>query len=83
MYQIKLRYLRTQDKKLELREDFLIFVEADTGTTGEALAIKFLDALGDCGIEIQKMRGQGYDGAANMKGVQARIKQVYRRVSNE
>ena len=53
----------------------MIFVEADTGTIGEAFATKFLDALGDCGVEIQKMRGQGYDGAAIMKGVQARIKQ--------
>ena len=74
------RYLRTQDEKLELREDFVTFVEADTGTTGEALATKFLDALGDCGFEIQTMPGQGYDGAANMKGVNKGVQTSIKRV---
>ena len=49
-------------------------------TTGEALAQLFLSSLEDIGIDLEKMRAQGYDGAANMswkhRGVQARVKQI-------
>ena len=52
------------------------FVKAES-TTGEALANTFIESLNDMNVAIHQMRGQGYDGAANMKGknrgVQARI----------
>ncbi len=60
-----------------MREEFLGYVEA-TRTTGEALANSFIENLEALGIDINQMRGQGYDGAANMagihRGVQARIR---------
>ncbi|XP_062576880.1 52 kDa repressor of the inhibitor of the protein kinase-like [Saccostrea cucullata] len=62
----------------EVKEYFLGFVEADS-TTGEALAETFLNTLEEYGINVNNIRGQGYDGAANMagkhRGVQARIRQ--------
>jgi len=70
--------LRFYDEaKKELREDFIGSAEGQT-TTGEALAEAFLSNLHAVNVEIAKMRGQGYDGAANMsgiyRGVQARIR---------
>lgn len=57
---------------------FLCFVEAES-TTGESISELLLEALDSAGVNIDKMRGQGYDGTANMSGmfngVQARIKE--------
>ncbi|MES9885077.1 MAG: DUF4371 domain-containing protein [Sedimenticola sp.] len=65
--------------KSELREDFIGFAECES-TTGEQLAAAFIENLQKAGIDIQNMRGQGYDGAANMsgqhKGVKSRIQQL-------
>lgn len=59
-------------------EEFLGFQEAES-TTGEHLANKFISSLEEYGIVIDRMRGQGYDGAANMagkhRGVQAKIRE--------
>ena len=56
---------------------FIHFVEAKKTSTGEALAQLFLSTLENIGIDIEKMRAQGYDGAVNMsgqhRGVQARV----------
>jgi hypothetical protein len=60
----------------ELREEFVGFAECDS-TTGASLADAFIANLTKLNVDIGKMRGQGYDGAANMsgihRGVQARI----------
>lgn len=71
------RYFEKQSKTVH--EDFLGFAEADK-TTGEALANKFIAELESTGIVVANMRGQGYDGAANMsgihRGVQARVRET-------
>ncbi|XP_060568090.1 zinc finger MYM-type protein 1-like [Ruditapes philippinarum] len=70
------RYL----KDSEIREEFLGFSECKS-TTGEALANAFLENLRCLGVQMDYIRGQGYDGASNMsglyRGVQARIRQQY------
>ncbi|XP_033758104.1 zinc finger MYM-type protein 1-like [Pecten maximus] len=70
------RYFNRQQG--EVCEEFLGYREASI-TTGQALAETFLEALGEYGININQMRGQGYDGATNMagvhRGVQARIRE--------
>ena len=50
-----------------VREDFIAFAECDA-TTGEALSTAFLSNLRAAGVDVNKMRGQGYDGASNMSG---------------
>lgn len=65
----------------EVKEHFLGFVEADS-TTGEALAETVLNTLEEYGIDVNNIRGQGYDGAANMawkhRGVQVVFASVFR-----
>ena len=47
--------------------------------TGEYIPHEIIQLLGDLGIPLENMRGQGYDGASNMSsarvGVQARIRE--------
>lgn len=65
---------------MSVREGFLTFVHAETGTTAEALTTQFLDALNKIGSPVEKMRAQGYDGASVMSGhvngVQARVRRI-------
>ena len=48
--------------------------------TGQCIAEGIIGFLRDVGLEVEKVRGQGYDGASNMAsarvGVQARIKEL-------
>ena len=72
--------LRFFDKeKGVIREEFVGFSEVKR-TTGEELADAFLANLTQLGVVLNKMRGQGYDGAANMsgvrRGVQAKKSQI-------
>ena len=52
----------------KVHEEFMGFVECDTGVTGQALADKITSTLRDWHLDLGKWRGQGYDGAANMAG---------------
>ena len=52
----------------EVREEFLGFVNCETGVSGESLAEKILDAVRSWNLNLLKRRGQGYDEAANMGG---------------
>ncbi|XP_025196209.1 zinc finger MYM-type protein 1-like [Melanaphis sacchari] len=65
----------------EIKEDFLNFVPVES-TTGENLAHTLIKSLENFGINIQYLRGQGYDGAASMSGrfngVQSIIKKQYK-----
>lgn len=67
------------ENEMSIREEFIGFAECKS-TTGEALTNAFLDNLREKGVTVDKMRGQGYDGAANMsgkyRGVQARIREI-------
>ncbi|XP_069700787.1 52 kDa repressor of the inhibitor of the protein kinase-like [Periplaneta americana] len=63
-------------EKCYLYEEFLRFVVVQD-LSGEALSKVVLSELWDLGLDIPNLRGQGYDGGANMsgkfRGVQARI----------
>lgn len=65
----------------EIQEDFLNFVPLQN-TSGETLANTLLESLKSFGIDLQYLRGQGYDGAAAMSGrfngVQAIVKKQYK-----
>ena len=64
-----------------MREDFIGFVECDEGITGSDLGTKILGTLQGYGLDLHKLRGQAYDGAANMsgatRGVAALIREEY------
>jgi len=49
-------------------------------TSGENLANTLLDSLKNFGIDLQYLRGQGYDGARSgrFNGVQAIVKKQYK-----
>lgn len=68
---------RKEDNIVEVREEFLGFVQAGS-TKGEALARKFLETQQEYGIATNKMRAQGYDGAANMAGVHRGVQAIIR-----
>lgn len=69
--------VRFVDGNSDVREEFLSFLQLPR-ITGEAIANKIIDTLEELELDITKVRGQGYDGAANMSsdtvGVQRRIK---------
>ncbi|GBN47575.1 hypothetical protein AVEN_117031-1 [Araneus ventricosus] len=77
-FSLCVRYV--EDQKYKIREDFLTFAPV-YDVTGAGLANTVLDTLSilGLGLDLKKMRGQGYDGAATMrgqfKGVQASIKE--------
>ena len=66
-----------------MRDDFIEFTDASGRTTGEALAEIILARLTHHGLDISKLRRQGYDEASNMtgkdSGVKSRILAVYPR----
>ena len=52
---------------LAVEECFLMFVPV-SGLSGRSLASTILNALIEIGVDVSKMRGQGYDVAAAMSG---------------
>ena len=67
----------TEDNTVEVREEFLGFVEAES-TKGVALAEKFMTTQAEFGIETREMCAQGYDGAANLDGVHGGVQAIIR-----
>ena len=69
--------VRFIDRERNIREEFLQFSTL-TRTTGEAFSKEICESLEALGLDIKNLRGQGYDGAANMAservGVQSRIR---------
>ena len=70
--------IRFVDKDLNIREELLEVVSLPR-ITGLHIANKIKDVLSELGLNIRDCRGQGYDGASNMRsdkvGVQALIRQ--------
>lgn len=77
---ISVRYTQKQDNIFVIKEDFLCFVRVEN-LTGQTIAEKILSSLWELGINCDNLVGQGYDGAASMKGsfngVQALIRKKY------
>ncbi|GBN28143.1 repressor of the inhibitor of the protein kinase [Araneus ventricosus] len=75
-FSLCVRYV--EDQSYKIREDFLTFAPV-YDVNGEGLANTVLETLSILGLELKKMRSQGYNGAATMRGqfggVQASIKE--------
>ena len=54
-------------KDTKVHEEYLCFVPVSS-TTGTDLASTILTQLSQLGLNLEHMRGQGYDGASNMSG---------------
>jgi hypothetical protein len=50
---------------LKIYEKFIGFIQVES-TTGFELSETILSTLRSSNLDIKKLRGQGYDGAANM-----------------
>ena len=65
------------DQNKDIREEFLSFLHVPR-ITGELIASTMIQFLQDVNLDLKNIRGQGYDGAANMSsdnvGVQRKIK---------
>ena len=63
----------------EIKEQFIEFLSCKNGVTGEALSALIISSLQKHGLDVNLLRGQGYDGAGAMagrvSGVAARIQQ--------
>ena len=70
--------IRVVDQSGMIREELLGFVLCDTGTSGQAMADKIKFTLEKLTLDLNDLRGQGYNGAGNMsvkyKGAAAIIK---------
>lgn len=77
-FSLCLRYVDEDISKV--REDFLTFVPVHD-VSGKALCTTIKDTLRGLGFDLENLRGQGYDGAASMRGhfrgVQAIMKEDY------
>ena len=60
--------IRYVDKSCQIREEFIQFLECESGTSGQELYLKIVNVIRNLGLEISNLRGQGYDGAGNMAG---------------
>ena len=60
--------LRFLDKNMEIREEFIAFLQCKWGLSGENLAKLLLDAVSDLDLRIEDCQGQGYDGAGSVAG---------------
>eukprot|EP00731_Ephydatia_muelleri_P026680 Em0018g780a len=67
---------RFVDAKGDIREEFMTFLSLER-LTGRYIAEKIIEFLKDNDLNVENIRGQGYDGASNMSservGVQAQI----------
>ena len=60
--------LRFVDINMNIREEFIAFLQCKWGLSGEQLAKLILEALNDLTLSIDDCRGQGYDGAGAVAG---------------
>ncbi|CAC5419177.1 unnamed protein product [Mytilus coruscus] len=71
--------IRYVDRTATLFEDFIGFIEMEM-VDAESIATAIVNNVQECGLNMDNLRGQGYDGASvmsgNISGVKARIQQI-------
>lgn len=63
-----IRYVSICGKECTIEESFVDFINV-SNKTGEGLAKEILNKLQKDGLDLNDIRGQGYDNGANMAGV--------------
>ncbi|CAG2241502.1 unnamed protein product [Mytilus edulis] len=71
--------IRYVDRTATVFEDFIGFIEMEK-VDAESIATAIVNYVQECGLNMDNLRGQGYDGASvmsgNISGVKARIQQI-------
>ncbi|VDI82425.1 Hypothetical predicted protein [Mytilus galloprovincialis] len=71
--------IRYVDRTATVFEDFIGFIEKEK-VDAESIATAIVNYVQECGLNMDNLRGQGYDGASvmsgNISGVKARIQQI-------
>ena len=74
------RYVNVKDEELEVCEEFLGFCSVSS-TDAETITSTVVTSMKNCGLNMAKMIGKGFDGASTMSGhisgVSARLQQLY------
>ena len=58
--------IRFVDNSCQIREEFMSFLECESGTSGQEHYLKIVNVIRDLGLEISNLRGHGYYRAGNM-----------------
>ena len=58
--------IRFVDKSCQIREEYIQFLEFESGTSGQELYLKIINVIRNLGLEIGNLRGQGFDGAGKV-----------------
>ncbi|XP_022793276.1 52 kDa repressor of the inhibitor of the protein kinase-like [Stylophora pistillata] len=74
--------IRFVDETCSIHEEFLGFVSL-ARTTGEAVAISFLETLQTWSLDMKNCGGQGYDGACSMSSAARRTQAFIRQTSSK
>ena len=61
--------IRWVDQQLNAHATFIGLYDCSDCTSGESLANMLLDVFLRCGLSLDNLRGQAYDGAGNMAGI--------------
>jgi len=62
-----IRYVNIDNGKITVEESFIDFINTEE-KTGDGLAMEILSKLKSDELDVQNVRGQGYDNGANMSG---------------
>ena len=71
------------DKSCQIREEFIQFLECESGTSRHELYLKIVNVIRKLGLEIGNLRGQGYDGAGNMVGKKSGVSSRILKLNNK
>ena len=66
-----IRYVDLSSNDVKIEESFMGFLDVND-TTGQGLFDVLVSELKNLGLDIDNLRGQGYDNGSNMKGKKSR-----------
>lgn len=79
---ICLKYVTYENNQTVIKEDFVGFISLEK-LDSESISNKIISSLQEWGLDLNKLVGQGYDGASTMaghvSGVQKRIRDKYKK----
>lgn len=70
-----IQFLNKHSNPLKIREDFLGFTPLDK-LNAQSIATKILSFLNDCGLDLNKLNGHGYDGCSVMAGKEGGVSKL-------